>query len=143
MNKVCERRALWRCKRALRMAHKHCKSPKQDSKMMKMMIALVHHHTTMTRVLLKKCTLRATTARSSSFLMCMGLMHGGCSVFDFDGDPWKTIKRQDIKPSRSEYAQEVSWHGTLLKMHCIPKTVNWTLTNCIEWLEANPLTKDE
>jgi hypothetical protein len=36
--------------------------------------------------------------------MCVGLSEGGTNIFDLDADPWNTIKKRGIKPTRIEYA---------------------------------------
>lgn len=68
-------------------------------------------------------------------------MDGGSSIFDLDANPWNSFKKRDIKPSRSEYADEVRRRGNLLSttgVDRVPKTANWSASKCIEWLEAHP-----
>jgi hypothetical protein len=88
--------------------------------------------------------LESNNSKQQLFLMCALLMDGGSSIFDLDAEPWNTIKKRDIKPTRSEYADEVRWRGNLLSggVGRIHKTANWSATKCIEWLDAHPL-KDE
>jgi hypothetical protein len=74
--------------------------------------------------------------------MCVGLMDGGSSIFDLEAEPWNTIKKRDIKPTRSEYAGEVRRRGNLLSTGIL-KTANWSATKCFEeLLEAHPLTDE-
>ena len=56
----------------------------------------------------------SNNSKKQLFLMCVGLTDGGSSLFDLDAEPWNTIKKQDIKPTRSEYADEVRRRGNLL-----------------------------
>jgi hypothetical protein len=39
--------------------------------------------------------------------MWFGLMEGGTPVFDLASEPWNTIRKREIKPTRVEYADEV------------------------------------
>jgi hypothetical protein len=91
----------------------------------------------------QKVYLESNNSKKLLFLMCVGLTDQGCSIFDLDQDPWNTLKKRDIKPSRSEYAQEVCQRGILLNTQPIPKTANWGSRKCIEWLTANPLTDEQ
>jgi hypothetical protein len=89
----------------------------------------------------QKVYLESNNSRKQLFLMCVGLMDGGSSIFDLEAEPWNTIKKRDIKPTRSEYAGEVRWRGNLLSTGIL-KTANWSATKCFEWLEAHPLTDE-
>ena len=69
--------------------------------------------------------------------MCVSLMDGGSSIFDLEAEPWNTIKKRDIKPTRLEYAGEVHRRGNLSSTGIL-KTANWSATKCFEWLQAHP-----
>ena len=90
----------------------------------------------------EKAYVESNNSKKQLFLMCVGLTHGGRSVFDLDAEPWNTIRKRDIKPTRVEYAQEVSRRGALLDMQRSPKAANWGSNKCIRWLEEHP-PKDE
>jgi hypothetical protein len=91
----------------------------------------------------EKAYIESNNSKKQLFLMCVSLTDRGCSsVFDLDADPWKLIKKQDIKPTRFEYAMEVCRRGTIFEIQHIPKTANWSPMKCIEWREVNPI-KDE
>jgi hypothetical protein len=126
------------------MAHKPHKSPKQDTMMKKKIVLGVssYNQASYNQSSAQKVYVESNNSKKQFFLMCVGLTHGGSSLFDLNADPWKPIKKQDVKPSRFEYAQEVSRLVTLLDMERISKMANWGSTKCIKWLEANPL-KDE
>jgi hypothetical protein len=91
----------------------------------------------------KKVYLESINSKKLLFLMSVGLTDQGCSIFYLDRDPWNTLKKRDIKPSRSEYAQEVCRRCILLNIQPIPKTANWGSRKCIEWLTTNPLTDEQ
>ena len=126
------------------MAQKCRKSPKDDKMMMMMMTTtmMTLNQTAYNESSAEKAYVESNNSKKQLFFMCVGLTHGGRSVFDVDAEQWKTIRRRDIKPSRFAYAQEVSRRGALLDMQRIPKTANWRSSKCIRWLEAHP-PKDE
>ena len=80
--------------------------------------------------------------------MCVGLLEGATYIFDLDADPWNTIKKPSIKPTRIEYAHEIARCSSHILVSSggvprIPKTANWSLTKCIEWLQEHPLTDEQ
>ena len=76
----------------------------------------------------------SNSSKKLLFLMCVSLMDGGSATYDLDEEPWNALKKQDIKPARLEYADEVCQHGNFMSdgVNCIHKPANWSVTKCIE-----------
>ena len=83
------------------------------------------------------------------FLMCIGLVDdGGTPVLDLDVEPWSGIKKRDIKPARTEYAEEIVRRSKLMsttadRVHQQHKPANWSLTKCVEWLQEHPVVDQQ
>jgi hypothetical protein len=61
--------------------------------------------------------LESNNIKKQLFLMCFGLTdddEGGTPMLDLDAEPWNAIKKQDIKPTRMEYAEKIIWHIKLM-----------------------------
>ena len=68
-------------------------------------------------------------------------------MFDLNVEPWNSIKKQDIKPSRIEFGEEIICQSRLMSnvaTDCAHhKPANWSLPKCIEWLQENPASDQE
>lgn len=90
----------------------------------------------------QKVYLESNNCKKQLYLMCVGLMDGGSSIFDVDAEPWKTVKKRDIKPTRAEFVEEVRRRGNLFSIADL-KPANWRASRCVEWLQANPLVNEQ
>ena len=71
-------------------------------------------------------------------LMCVGLTgDDGKALFDLDEQPWKSLKKRDLKPSGMEYLQEVSRRANALNLIKIPKCKNWSAGNSLAWATSS------
>lgn len=83
----------------------------------------------------QKVYLESNNCKKQLYLMCVGLMDGGSSIFDVDAEPWKTIKKRDIKPTRAEFVEEVRRRGNLFSIADL-KPANWPIP-LLRWLRMN------
>jgi hypothetical protein len=82
----------------------------------------------------QKVYVESNNSKKQLYLLCLSLKHNGESVLDLDVDPWKTMRKQEIKPSKVDYVKEVSQRAEILiidKMKT-PKAANWRATMCIQ-----------
>ena len=65
--------------------------------------------------------LESNNSKKQLFVMCYGLTEdrGTTPLLDLDTEPWKAIKKQDIKPSRMEYAEEIMRRSTRIRFHSV------------------------
>ena len=73
------------------------------------------------------------------FLMCVGLRDEGSYIFDLNSTPFTFLKKNEIKPSKLEYAAEVSRRSQILPVNKTPRPSGWALSKLTEWLESNPI----
>ena len=68
-------------------------------------------------------------------------------MFDLDVEPWTSIKKRDIKPSRVEFGEEIICQSRLMSNVATDrahhKPVNWSLPKCIEWLQEDLASDQE
>jgi hypothetical protein len=76
------------------------------------------------------------------YAMCVGLKTratGNAALIDLNRKPWTELKKKDINATKSDLLAEI-------KRRClgeqVPKTTNWTVPKCMEWLEDNPITNE-
>jgi hypothetical protein len=98
----------------------------------------------------QRAYLSSNNSKKQLFLLCFGLTEGGTPVFDLDVEPWNSIKKRDIKPSRIEFGEEILRRSRLMSnvatdrvVHHQHKPANWSLPKCIEWLQQNPVSDQE
>ena len=84
-------------------------------------------------------------SKKQLYLLCIGIKDDdGGAIFDLEMQPWKSLKKKDVKPSRGEYAKEVLRRSEgLSDKSKIPKTAYWSATKCIEWLQSNPIHNND
>jgi hypothetical protein len=94
--------------------------------------------------------LESNNSKKKLFLMCFGLTEdGGTPVLDLDTEPWKAIKKRDIKPSRMEYAEEIIRRSNLVSSTTAQdqaqqlKPANWNLAKCVQWLQVHPVVDQQ
>ena len=65
----------------------------------------------------QRAYLESNNSKKQLFLMCCGLAEDNeerTPMLDLDTELWNAIKKQDIKPTRMEYAQEIIWRIKLM-----------------------------
>ena len=90
-------------------------------------------------------------SKTQLFLMCFGLTdddEGRTPILDLDAEPWNAIKKRDIKPTRTEYAEEIIRRIKLMssaadQVHHQHKPANWSLAKCMEWLQLHPIVDQQ
>ena len=92
----------------------------------------------------KTAYLLSENSKKQLYLLCVGIKDDdGAAIFDLEMQPWKSLKKKDVKPSRGEYAKEVIRRSEgLSDKSKTPKTAYWSATKCIEWLQCNPIHND-
>ena len=97
----------------------------------------------------QKSYLEKNNSKKQLFLMCFGLTEdddGGTPVLDVDAEPWNGIKKRDIKPTRIEYAEEITRRISLMftesdRVHQ-HKPTNWSLAKYIQRLQVHPIVDE-
>lgn len=88
----------------------------------------------------QRAYLESNNSKKQLFLMCFGLTddEGATPMLDLDAEPWNTIKKRDIKPTRLDYTEEI-----LRRSNQQRKPANWGLNKCMEWLQEHPLVDQQ
>ncbi len=75
-------------------------------------------------------------------VLCQGLKDSeGKDFINIDEDPWKTMAREIVKPKASMFRYEVVRRHDVFSLNGpTPRTKNWKIEKCQQWLNENPIT---
>ena len=78
-------------------------------------------------------------------VLCQGLKSlTGEDLINIDNDPWKAMPREDAKPKAKMFREEVIRRHQVLNLTCPkPRSKNWTIEKCQQWLDENPITNHD
>ena len=100
----------------------------------------------------QRAYLESNNSKKQLFLMCLGLTEddeGGSPMLNLDAEPWNTVKKRDIKPTRLDCVEEILRRikdmasTTAAGRAHQHKPANWGLNKCMEWLQEHPLVDEQ
>ena len=81
------------------------------------------------------------------YLLCIGMMtaNSNCSapLSSFDEEPWLSLPKTAFRLRNNDFVRKVLRRATVHKVDPMPRPLNWTRVQHIEWLERNPMTCEE
>jgi len=84
-------------------------------------------------------------SRQVLFCLCVGLTSGEeegstTPLLDVDEQPWKSLPRTDVKPTREALAREVARRAAIQEITPLPRPKNWSKDRSLRWLNSNPIS---
>jgi hypothetical protein len=71
--------------------------------------------------------LRLSDDEDSPFLLC------------FDTEPWSTLPRNVMRPKNADFGKEIGRRSEVLSIIPTPRPLNWSKSQKLQWLQANPI----